>query len=147
MLINLPYGKDAHKTISVPDQNLLGVLEPPTLTPVADESEAVRAAMAQPIESPRLKDLARPGMTVAISISDGSRPNIEKRTMPYVLQELRQAGIADGDITVIVGNGSHRPATDEEIRAMLGDEVDRLKVLNHFSDTSPLVHVGKTPDA
>ncbi len=146
MLINLPYGKEAYKTINVPDQNLLGILEPPTLTPVADEAEAVRTAMANPIESPRLKELARPGMTVAIAISDGSRPNIEKRTMPYVLQELRSAGIVDRDITVIVGNGSHRPASDEEIRTMLGDEVDRLQVLNHFSDTSPLVHLGKTPD-
>lgn len=145
MIINLPYGKAGHKTITVPDQNLLGVLEPPNLPPVADEAVTVRAAMAQPIDSPRLQELARPGMTVAISISDGSRPNIEKRTMPYVLQELRQAGIADRDITIIVGNGSHRPASDEEIRAMLGDEVDRLQVLNHFSDSSPLVHLGKTP--
>ncbi|MBC7324233.1 MAG: DUF2088 domain-containing protein, partial [Moorella sp. (in: Bacteria)] len=101
--------------------------------------------LAGPAGTRSLRELARPGMKASIAISDASRPNIEKWILPAVFAELNEAGIKDDDITVIVGTGSHRPATPEEIASMVGSKVNSINVINHFSDTSPLVDLGLTP--
>ncbi|MDK2815707.1 MAG: lactate racemase [Moorella sp. (in: firmicutes)] len=143
MKIPMPYGSD-FLAIEVPQQNIIGILEPPSFPPLADPSAAIKAALANPVDTRTLSELARPGMKVSIAISDASRPNIEKWILPHVFRELNEAGIKDEDITVIVGTGSHRPATTEEIAAMVGDKVNSVRVINHFSDTSPLVDLGRT---
>lgn len=143
MEISMPYGS-GFLTIEVPSQNIIGILEPPSLPPLPHPGAAVKAALANPVGTRALNELARPGMKVSIAISDASRPNIEKWILPVVFEELNEAGIKDEDITVIVGTGSHRPATIEEIAAMVGDKVNSVRVINHFSDSSPLVDLGRT---
>lgn len=141
--ILMPYGMGFLPT-KLPEQNIIGILEPAPVPPLLDAMAAIKAALAAPLGARALYELARPGMRVSIAISDASRPNIEKRILPVVLEELNQAGVSNEDITIIIGTGSHRPATPEEIAAMVGDNAGNIRVLNHFSDASPLVNLGHT---
>ena len=97
--LDLLYGH-GHVQVSLPDANLLGVLEPRRPGQPADETALLRGALAQPIGTPRLRDLARAGQRVVIVTSDLTRPCPSERLLPYLLDELQAAGVPDTDITV-----------------------------------------------
>ena len=60
---------------------------------------------------------------------DGTRAQPRDKMIPAVLDEL---GVPDEDVVILVATGTHRGNTDEEIRAMLGDDVvERVRVVNH----------------
>ena len=101
-------------------------------------------ALRHPVDGPPLRDLVRPGQTVAISMCDGTRPQPRHLMIPAVLEEL-EGIVALDDVVVLVATGTHRGNTDAEIRAMLGDEVaDRVRVVNHDArDDASLVWLGR----
>ena len=73
MEFELGFGAGVQK-LTVPDENLIGVLLPnPVEVSLTGEAE-VRRALENPIGTPRLKDVVRPGETVAIITSDITRP-------------------------------------------------------------------------
>ncbi|NPA37743.1 MAG: DUF2088 domain-containing protein, partial [Chlorobi bacterium] len=51
---------------------------------------------------------------------------------PYILGELNEAGVEDDQITLIIGTGTHRDMTEEEILERFGEDiVNRVKIENH----------------
>jgi len=135
----LLYGKDGID-VRVPDSAaVLTGRHPPA---VADADAAVRAALAKPIGAPPLAELLgrkRPG-SVAITISDITRPVPNQDLLPPLLAELNAAGVADEQIVVIIGTGMHRPSTPEERQALLGDDLlGRLEVLDHRADAPEML--------
>src|SRR3954471_10472949 len=118
------------------------VVEPAYHEGAADELAVLREALRVPVAGPPLRELAKPGMKVAISICDGTRPQPREKMIPAVLDEL---GVPDSDVVILVATGTHRGNTDAEIRAMLGDEVvDRVAVVNHDArDKDSLVFLGE----
>src|SRR5690606_32439451 len=82
---------------------------------------------------------------VAIVISDASRPNIERKILPHLLAELESAGVGLEDLIFGIGTGAHRPATEEELVEMLGEEVCRRStIINHQAGVDPMVDLGWT---
>jgi nickel-dependent lactate racemase len=121
----------------------MGVLEPRSSDAAPDEVAVVRKALAHPIGCRRLRDLVAPGQRVAIVTSDLTRPCPSERLLPYLLDELGEAGIRDQDITVVLALGLHRPMTDLEIETAVGPAVwCRLPVINH--DPTDVVRLGAT---
>ena len=106
----------------------------------------VRAAMDAPIDSPRLAELARGKKNCVIIISDHTRPVPSRDILPNMFDELRE-GNPDVEITLLVATGFHRPSTEEELRAKLGDEIfDRSRVVIHdCRDADSNVQVGVLP--
>ena len=52
--------------------------------------------------------------------------------LPPLLQRLEAAGLPRANITILIATGLHRPATDAEIREIVGDAVAaQYTVLNH----------------
>ncbi len=114
------YGKGIQE-VNLPEKNLLAVL---TANEIAHErrgAEAVAYALAHPIGTPRLKEMAKPGQKVVIITSDISRPLPTWDALPEVLKELEEAGIPAKDITLVFARGSHRAQTEEERRRLAGD--------------------------
>jgi lactate racemase len=119
------------------------VVEPVYVPGAPDQREVLRSALREPVAGPPLRELARPGQRVAISMCDGTRAQPRHLMIPAVLEELD--GVIDlDDVVVIVATGTHRGNTESEIRTMLGDEVaDAVHVINHDArDPSLLVHLG-----
>jgi nickel-dependent lactate racemase len=125
------------------------VLEGTAPPAVADPHRASLEALAHPIGSPPLADLVarrRPG-TVAITISDITRPVPNKLFLPAMLECLNAAGVTDKQIVIIIGTGMHRPSTVAEREIMLGRQLlSRLEVIDHAADDpSSLVRVSDRP--
>jgi nickel-dependent lactate racemase len=80
--------------------------------------------------------------SVAIVIADHTRPVPDRLLIPWIVQEL---GIPDECVTILVGTGTHRGSTPEELRKMLGAAASRFRVLNHDCEAAgELVRLGTT---
>jgi nickel-dependent lactate racemase len=114
--------------------------------PVRDERAAVSEALARPVGSPRLREIARPGQRACIVFTDATRACPDDLLVPALVSELNQAGVRDEDITLLCGVGMHRPSTLAEKEAKLGsDLVGRCRVIdNEPRNPSALADLGKT---
>jgi len=117
-----------------------------SLPPVEDVPAAVEAALANPINSPPMRELAQPGDKVCIVFTDITRASPDYLLVPPLLAELEAAGVHDEDITLLCGIGMHRPSTPEEKVAKLGQAiVDRYRVVdNEPQNPDALVDLGAT---
>lgn len=146
MSITIPFGKSGmplHADLSDAEilESHVGELKA-----TDTEDGLVLAAMAHPIDSPRLQELAVGKKTCTIIVSDHTRPVPSKHILPAMLTELRE-GNPDIDVTLLVATGFHRPSTREELVAKMGQEiVDREKIVIHNSrDAASNVQVGMLP--
>src|SRR5690349_344560 len=104
------------------------VVEPAYHAGAPDEAEVLRRALQEPVAGPPLRELASPGLKVAISMCDGTRAQPRDKMIPAVLEEL---GVPDSDVVILVPTGTHRGNTDAENPAMLGyDDVERVRVVD-----------------
>lgn len=144
MKVALQYGTTGLE-VALP-ASAVDVIAPRHLPGLADEAAAFRDAVRRPIDSPPLADCVRAGDRVAIVIPDITRPLPSDRLLPWVLAEI--AHVAASQITIIIGTGSHRSATPDEIRRLVGDDVVRgWRVINHNAhDPDTLATVGRTLD-
>src|SRR5215211_244802 len=129
MEVWLAYGEEG-LAVELPDDRTT-VVQPVHPEPAGDPAAALRTAMREPVAGAPLRELARAGQTVAISMCDGTRPQPRHLMIPAVLSELD--GIVDlDDVVVLVATGTHRGNTEEELRRMVGDEVfDSVRIVNH----------------
>lgn len=130
--------------VRLPSEALLGVLEPNAADiPAAGEEERVRAALARPIGSPRLREIVKPGETVAIVTSDVTRPMPTWKVLPALLDELCAGGVRREDITLVFALGSHRGHTEEEKRRLAGERAwEEIACVD--LDPADCVHIGVT---
>jgi lactate racemase len=143
--VRLAYG-DAGLSVELPAERAT-VVEPVYAHGAADQREVLRHALRRPVAGPPLRELARKGQKVAISMCDGTRAQPRHLMIPAVLEELD--GVVDlDDVVILVATGTHRGNTEAEIRGMLGDAVvDAVQVLNHDArEPSSLVHLGTHGD-
>ena len=133
MRVEMRYGTGT-LPIEIPDKNIAGVLEISESAPLSDEDSAVRAAIAQPIASPPLLEIAKGRASACIVISDVTRPVPNKVILPPILETLERAGIPREKITILIATGIHRPNEGEELQEMVGRSImDTYRIANHFS--------------
>ena len=132
-------------TISTPVTNCLGLLQIREPAPLS-WPEDFNSAFASPIGTPPLRELAAGTKRVAVIVSDSTRGVPTLAVMPMILKELALANISPQEVTVVIATGVHRPASSEEIRAIVGiDHADKVKVVNHDAFSPPeLVNLGNT---
>ena len=123
------------------------VITPRPREAATDPAATLRAAIDTPIAGPRLRDLARPGQRVAISVCDVTRPQ-PRPAMLQAIMEVLDGVIRPEDVVVLIATGTHRGSTADERRQMLGDEVlERWRVVDHDArDRSSLVDLGTIGD-
>ena len=131
----LPPGMRGHVVVSRPAE------------PLADVEGAIAEALAHPIGSPPLREMAKPADQVCIVFTDVTRSSPDHLLVPALLRELEAAGVRDEDVTLLCGIGMHRPSTREEKVAKLGVEVvARYRVIdNEPQNPEALVDLGVTP--
>ncbi len=123
----IPYGK-GRLSFPIQKSQLVGVLEPAGLKPLGseksqpDQQGLVKAALENPIGTPRLCDLARGKARILVITSDHTRPVPSVLTVPLLLKEIRSGNPA-AEIVILIATGVHRPTTEAELRAKLGDAI------------------------
>jgi nickel-dependent lactate racemase len=146
MLITLDYGKTGLQ-VEIPDGNLEAVLSLKPVPALADPEAAIERALADPVGTPPLAELARGKRSACIVISDVTRPVPNRVLLPPILRTLEAAGIPREGITVLVATGTHRPNVGEELVAMVGPEIVRdYRIENHAArERESHTHLGETP--
>ncbi len=121
------------KTVEIDLPSSTTVLEMKALDGLSDPEGAVNNALADPIKSPPLKELAQGKKNVCIVISDFTRPVPNKIILPPLLKVLEQSGIKRDNITILIATGMHRPNLGEELISLVGkDIVDNYNIVNHY---------------
>lgn len=145
--IKLPYGRETLEA-NIPDERFNGALvsKMTEYVPEKSQEELVRDALAHPIGTPALSQMAIGKKNVVIISSDHTRPVPSKIIMPQLLAEVRK-GNPDADITILISTGLHRETTKEELENKFGgDIVKNEKIVVHdCADESNLVDLGKLP--
>ena len=146
MRIDIPHGKGT-QTLTVADERLRAVLTPTHEEhEAADQQALVLQALANPIGSAPLHELARGKEKIVVITSDHTRPLPSSITLPLYLADIRK-GNPNADITILIATGVHRSPTQEEMLAKYGEGiVNHEKLLVHnASDDSALVLMGTLP--
>jgi lactate racemase len=128
MKINLAYGQGL-LPVDLPDGRTT-VIEPAHHPGLADEKDAVRAALAAPIGARPLREWIKAGDRVCIAFTDLTRATPNERLIPWLLEYL--ADVPRGQILLLNQLGTHRPNTKSELEHLLTAEVVRdYRVINH----------------
>jgi len=141
MKFQLPYHKNT-LPLDVPDKNLHHVLvnRAEEFKSSCSEAEIVRAALAAPIGTPQLRELAAGKKKIMVITSDHTRSMPSGITMPILLEEIR-AGAPDAEITIMIATGLHRPMTHEEQVERFGPEiVEREHIVVHNAFAAEEMH-------
>ena len=148
MIIQLPYSTKGMNLELAEDLDV-EILESAIASmpkPEKTEDELVLEAMANPIGSPKLSELAVGKKKVVIICSDHTRPVPSKHIIPFMLKEIRE-GNPDADITLLIATGFHRATTRDELVNKFGETiVDNEKIVVHDSqDMDAMTNIGVLP--
>lgn len=142
MRVELAYGSGT-LPVELPDDRTT-VIEPNHVPGLADEYQAVAAALSNPIGSQPLLHRVKPSDKICILFTDLTRATPNERIIPWLLEHLKDH--PKENITLLNQLGTHRPNTHEELCQMLGKAVVKdYHVLNHdCEDPEQLVQLGET---
>jgi nickel-dependent lactate racemase len=136
-------------TFELPDSWKLLVMSEPRDVPAAESVERlVREGLKNAIGMAPLSEIvgSLENKSAVIISEDQTRPTPVGQVALPLINELNALGIADKNIEVIIGRGTHRAISQDEMRAKLGAEVlGRVKTSIHDpDDKSNLVMLGTT---
>jgi len=118
---------------------------PPRLEPSQDPDTVAEQALAAPVGTPRLAELARGARDVALVVPDSSRPCPTAALLPHLLEHLRRASVPREAVTVVIGCGLHAATSATERRTLLGAAGGgSLRVVDAQGLESPLADLGLT---
>ena len=147
MRFKLDYGRTG-LDVELPDDRLAGILAIRPAAPLGDPAGAIEAALAAPIGTPPLAELARGRKDACVVVCDITRPVPNKLILPPVLRILEQAGIPRGKTTLLVATGLHRPNEGAELDELVGAGIaSAYRCLNHHGkEASEHSYLGTTPN-
>ena len=145
--VSLPYGR-GFLDLEIPKARLLGILESKahSLKGESSQENLVEEALAYPMNSPQLKEMAKEKNSIVVITSDHTRPVPSKVIMPLLLDEIRQ-GNPKAQITLLVATGFHRTTTKEELIDKYGEKIvaEEKIVVHDSTDDNSLTHLGSLP--
>lgn len=133
--LTLPYGK-GHISARIPEERVAGWIRSrlDDYRPPAGQKELAEQAMAAPVGSPTLAQLAQGKDRVVVLCSDHTRPVPSRYLLPPMLAQIRQ-GNPRADIVLLVATGCHRGPSAQELADKFGPEImEREKILVHDCD-------------
>ena len=131
--INIPFGH-GDITVFIPDENLAGIIMPSEPEYNMNGISLINTALKNPVNCNRLCKTVIPNASVAIIVSDTTRPAPTAQMLPPILGELHRGGINDEDITIIFALGIHRNQTVDEMKRIVGNDIfNRIRCIEHNS--------------
>lgn len=147
MRVELSYGR-GRLPVELADELDVTVVRKPAMPVLKSPENAIRQALAQPVDAPPLMELARNAASACILICDITRPVPNGLFLPILVRQLLDAGLGADAITVLVATGLHRPNEGAELEELVGSSwvMQTVRVENHFArDDGAHVDLGVTP--
>jgi nickel-dependent lactate racemase len=148
--VELPWGAwygDAVHRLPLPADWQIDVLAPADAPALS--APQIEHALAEPIDSRPLEELAAGGRSACIVVDDLARPTRSGDVLPTLVHQLRDGGIPQEHITVLVATGTHGGVSAEQLRKKLtADAVDEPRVEVHDAAASTVetdLPYGKQP--
>ena len=134
MQAELNYGRDK-LPIDIPNDLQVTVLRKPAMPVLSDPQGAVLRALAKPVGTAPLAELARTARSAVIAICDITRPVPNGLFLRPLIETLMQGGIPPRNIVVLVATGLHRPNLGAELGELIGDSwvLRTVRVENHYA--------------
>jgi nickel-dependent lactate racemase len=141
MHTNIQYG-EKQIGLTLPDEAL--ILEASPAEPLPHPAGELERALAEPIASPPLAEIAGGRDSACVVISDITRPVPNQVILPPLLHTLEEAGIPRERIDILIATGMHRPNEGRELEGMVGSWVmANYRIVNHMCrDRERLRQVG-----
>jgi Lactate racemase N-terminal domain len=150
--ISLPFGDSAVKA-TLPERTRFvgGGNGGQRLAAAPDQAAAVREAFANPLGMRRIRELVQPGAHALIAFDDPTAPSfgpVRSLAIETALDELREAGVPEENVTLICANALHRKWTTEELSRVIGPSLvqrfgDHL-LCHDAEDSDNIVNLGTT---
>ena len=117
MRVRLDYGVEGLE-VNLPHERVT-IIEPVFRPAVPDPHAALIAALRAPLGGgPPLREIARRGQSVAISVCDITRAQPRQEMLAALFAEMPD--IPPEDVTILIATGTHRTNTPAELEKMLG---------------------------
>lgn len=126
--------------------NSCRLVEPPSPAPLKDPGARLHAILKEHlhilVDNPYLS-----GKTIAIAISDDTRPIPYEILLPPVINILLNDGVNIPNIRLFIASGTHKPMEQSQIGKMLPiPEIAGIEIVRHDCDNREcLINLGKTP--
>ncbi len=120
MLVSVPYGKGKIE-VELDEARVAGIIEANNV-PIAEESETVRKAIENPINSKNLSDFLANAKDVLFIVNDATRPTPTARVLEIIHDMIKPL-----DVKFIVATGAHRAPTEEEFQQIFGQCYEEFK--------------------
>lgn len=119
------------------------VIEPEDISPSKKFDELFDESVENPIQSQALRQVVSPDDKIIIVTSDGTRPIPNRLLIPAIIKKCR---LVPENVTVLIGTGSHRPPSRDELVQLLGRQtIETCRVISHDArDTQALEFIGTT---
>ena len=130
--VELAYGR-GRLIVALPPDCEPTVIRQQPLPPLADPAAALADALAHPVGSAPLAELARGRRSACILICDITRPVPNGLFLRPLVDQIVAAGVPLAEITVLVATGLHRPNLGHELAELVGDPwvLEHVRVENH----------------
>ncbi len=141
MIVKLPFADDSCPV------DLRGVRVKPVHCSAppgaADPAALVACALDRPLEGPSLREISAGGGPATVVVPDATRQVQLPVVLPVILDRLKSGGVAESQTTVLIACGTHPPADDRAIRALVGELPSGVRLVQHDArDAVGLIEVG-----
>jgi nickel-dependent lactate racemase len=139
----LAYGKTGINVDLIND-NDIHVISPTFVKGLSNPVVALRESLRDPISSPALRNMNKPGGKVGIVFSDITRPAPNTIILPAILAELDH--LSPDNIVLFDALGTHRQNSIDELRRMIGDDLfEKYRIVqNDAFNRSTQFNLGQT---
>ncbi len=143
--MKLAYGEQ-ELSLELPEDVPSMLLQPNPVQPISGPEIALQEALRDPIASPPLRKLVQAGESICLLVNDSTRLARSEFFLPFLIDELKEAGIKKEDIFIVFTNGTHRPMDKKEMENLVGHDVaNNIAMFNHDSkNEKELVYLGET---
>jgi nickel-dependent lactate racemase len=134
-MIDIKLTKHIFGNLNIDPLNLIGIYEPQHIKGEGLTDKEIFNKINNTIGTKPLSEIARGCKNVLIVTDDNTRQTPLFRILPFILTELESSGIKKGNITILIGLGTHRGMTKNEMLDKFGDSIaKKYCIANHEWD-------------
>ena len=124
------YGR-SKLTFELPTEQVLTEVHIKNFPKIEQLDSAILEAIRNPIGSKPLREIVKPGQTVAFICNDPTRVANTHLFLPILVKELSELGIPDQAMRIVFALGTHRLMTQAEMVEAVGEDLaSRLAMYN-----------------
>lgn len=130
-----------------PEWNVISYEDKSSAAGITNVLEEIEYALDNPIGSPKLEELVKPGMDAVILFDDIQRPTPAHLAFPSILNRLNMGGIPDERISAVCALGTHPINTLQQMENKIGEEASRRlkgRIFSHDPHSPENVVIGRT---